>query len=215
MTTWLTEVWPWLLLGGFAAAFGVYLAVVLRDADDLDQPERGLADAMERRKAARSPRATPAKKARPKSKQARVKQKQPRVRTKQPREAPAPATAPPPPVLRPPAGSVASSTSAGGGMDPSRLLRTLDEGPDVRRQAAAKALSIPFAGSGDSEIGLALVELFRRTDVGDSVRAEAYVALRVVIGEDLEWEQELAVRQRFPEGVDLDWVDQVDADLAL
>lgn len=187
MGAWLTEVWPWLLLGGLFAAFGVYLAVILKGEGDFDLPAPGLARAMDDRDQGRS--SSPTVSARPASRAPKA-----------------------PPRLRPAAGAVA----AGGGVgatNPFRLLRTLDVGPDMRRQAAAKALSVPYAGSADPQVGAGLVELFRRTDVSDACRAEAYVALRVVMGEDLDRDEEVGVRLRFPEGVDLDWVDSVDADL--
>jgi hypothetical protein len=96
---------------------------------------------------------------------------------------------------------------------PDGLLRVLEDGPEFRRQAAAKALSVPFAGSRDPKVARGLSEVVRRSDVGEAVRAEAYCALRVVMGEDLPWEEEVAVRNDFAVGADLDWLESVEADL--
>lgn len=117
----------------------------------------------------------------------------------------------PPPRLRPPAGSVASGTSSSADSGPDELIRVLEDGPDYRRQAAAKALSVPFAGTEDRRVVTALCGLVRFEDASVAARAEAWCALRVVMGADLSWEEEVQVRQRFPEGVDLDWMDEAEA----
>ena len=88
----------------------------------------------------------------------------------------------------------------------SGLLRVLEAGPDFQRQAAARALSIPFAGTSDPAVLLALLDVMDREDCGSGARAEAYCALRVVADQELPWEDEVKVRQGFPEGVDLEWL---------
>lgn len=121
------------------------------------------------------------------------------------------------PRIRPPEGAVAAGTTAlgsrSGGSDPETeaagLVRVLESGPDVQRQAAAKALSLPFAGTCNPRVAEALARVVHAEDTTTSVRAEAWIALRAVMGEELSWEEEVRARHAFPEGLDEAWLDAI------
>ena len=118
-----------------------------------------------------------------------------------------------PPVIRPPEGAVAAGTRAEpealADVEESGMLRLLEDGPDFQREAAARALTVPFASTGEPQILLALGRVVLRDDCGISARAVAYCAMRTVAGSGLSWDDEVALRQDFPEGADLDWVGEV------
>ena len=122
----------------------------------------------------------------------------------------APRPKPPPPLIKPATGSVGAASPRGDQVEEAAnndtLLRVLEDGPEAQRQPAARALSIPYADTRDPRVIAALTALLQRDDVGDPSRAEAYLSLRLVVGEEISWEQEVEVRQSFPEGVDWDWV---------
>ncbi|MEE2829407.1 MAG: hypothetical protein VX498_09475 [Myxococcota bacterium] len=119
------------------------------------------------------------------------------------------------PRLRAPAGSVPHGSSSlarptRDGSDPETeaagLLRVLESGPDIQRQAAAKALSLPFSGTGNRRVGAALAELVEDEEAGITTRAEAWIALKTVMDQELSWDEEVRIRHAFPEGVDWDWL---------
>jgi len=180
----LVDLAPWIIGFAVVGAMLLYFRTVLADADDLERPRPGLADEVERSRTRAASR-TAARQTHARAPKA-------------------------PPAFRPPPGAVSAPTA---GEDPSGLLRVLEDGPAFQRQAAAKALSVPFAGSCDPKVARALSELVRRSDVTASARAEAYCSLRVVMGKDLAWEEEVAVRRDFAAGADLDWLEGVEADL--
>ncbi len=177
---------PWILSIGVVSAIVLYFAAVLRDEDDLKPPAPGLGEEVDKAKERARARASR------------------RVTTARAPKAP--------PKFRPPAGAVGSPDRPGAGDDDAGLLRVLEDGPAFQRQAAAKALSVRHAGSRKPSIARALSEIVRRADVGDAARAEAYIALRVVWGVDLEWADEVAVRKDLGEA-DLDWLEKVEAGL--
>ena len=122
------------------------------------------------------------------------------------------------PAVRPPEGTVAASSATGSevprvGSDPeveaAGLLRVLESGPDVQRQAAAKALSLPFASTCNPRVAAALAALVGDEARTNSLRAESWAALRAVMGEELSWDDEVRIRHSFPEGVDWDWLESV------
>jgi len=119
------------------------------------------------------------------------------------------------PEIRPAEGAVAAGTrsttsASGSGSDEATeaagLLRILESSSDIQRQAAAKALSLPFAGTCHPEVALALAKVVKQEAAPASLRAEAWVALRVVMGEELDWGEEVAARHAFPEGLDDAWL---------
>ena len=184
----LLQLWPQALLIGVVLAFCAYLAVVLRGQDDLERPGRELAEEMKRQREREAKR-----------KSRRSKSRSPRrVTTARARKAP--------PKFRPPPGAVASGSTSGDD-EASGLFRVLRDGPDFHRPAAAKALSVPFAGTRNAKVVAALADTLTDPEVGVAGRAESYCALRIVMGEDLPWDEEVSVRHAFPKGVDLDWVE--------
>jgi hypothetical protein len=91
------------------------------------------------------------------------------------------------------------------------LLRTLAEGPDFRRGAAAAALALHCGGVRDLEVIAALLAALRNEEFGVLVRAESLLALYALLGESLPVEVEVVVRQDFPDGVDWDFVRSCEA----
>ena len=172
--------------------FGVYLAVVLRDDPDLERPPEAVRDELARRRTGAVPRRLSG--APPKAEPVR----------------PAPAGGRP--RIRPAAGTVSSVSAAAGGAGRDELLVALEDGPDYRRRSAARALSIPFAGTRDARVVAALAGAVRDEEFGYTVRAEAYCSLRAVMGQHLEWKDEVEVRRGFPDGADFDWVDAAERD---
>jgi hypothetical protein len=190
--------------------FGIYLAFVLREsADEFARPklperpqQRGL------RQASKKLGVTPANPG-----MGAWRSPDPTA------PAPAPTSGDALPTLRPPEGVVAASTQAEGRLDgdtgggdsteAAGLLRILASASDIQRQAAAKALSLPFAGSCNPEVAVALANLVGEGSATTSVRAEAWIALRAVMGEELSWEEEVAARHAFPEGLDEVWLAQI------
>jgi hypothetical protein len=85
----------------------------------------------------------------------------------------------------------------------------LESAPDIQRQAAARALALPFAGTCNSEVAVALAKLVRQESATSPTRAEAWIALRAVLGEELSWDDEVQARHSFPDGLDNEWLDQV------
>ena len=106
-----------------------------------------------------------------------------------------------------------SAASPGRDADEERagLLRTLAEGPDFRRGAAAAALALHCAGLRDIEVIAALLAAVRNEEFGTLVRAESLLALYALLGQSLPVEVEVVVRQDFPEGVDWDFVRSCEA----
>ena len=122
------------------------------------------------------------------------------------------------PTIRPPEGTLASSRQEHGELTTGRsddateaagLLRILASPPDVQRQAAARALALPFAGTRNPEVAQALAILVSDETAGSSARAEAWIALRAVLGEELSWDDEVRARHQFPDGLDEEWLAQV------
>lgn len=189
----MTDLWPFAVLVGVLVLFGAYLAVVLRQEGDLERPPEPVRDALARRRtdAVRRWRAGAD-------------------------EAPAPEPAAPPtddrPRIRPAEGTVATSSFSSGISGRDELLGVLATGPDYRRRSAARALSVPFAGTRDPTVVAALADAVRNEEVGFTVRAEAYCALRAVMGQHLEPKDEVEVRRGFPAGADLDWVEAAERD---
>ena len=179
---------PMLVLAALGLGFVLYLALVLRGAaDEFSAPRRT------------SPRTEPPGR----------KSRQPRVT-----EAVLPDRAEI--QIRPPVGAVAAGTeSRGRGLGSADsgetlgLLRVLEGHSDIQRQAACQALALPFAGTCEPEVADALARLVGSEDATTSVRAEAWIALRAVMGEELSWEDEVSVRHSFPVGLDEDWLAQL------
>ena len=117
-----------------------------------------------------------------------------------------PATLPPP--LGPPSGATiaASDLSPVDNAGTRGLLRSLREGPDFQRPAAARALSLAFAGTADAEVARALLDVLGDAEASAGGRMEAYLALHHVFGDELEWETEVEIRREFPDGTDPDQV---------
>lgn len=122
------------------------------------------------------------------------------------------------PEIRPPEGTFAAGTrshsdATSGASDPeveaAGLLRILSSASDLQRQAAAKALSLPFSGTCNPEVAEALALLVADEQATSSLRAEAWIALRAVMGEELGWEEEVAARHKFPEGLDAAWLAEI------
>lgn len=111
------------------------------------------------------------------------------------------------PSLRPPAG-VVTARSPGREPDEERagLLRALAEGPDFRRAPAATALALHCSGTSDPEVLSALLEAVLEEGYETLVRVEAVLALYRVLGQSLPTAMEGELRQRFPEGVDWEFV---------
>ncbi len=177
---------PFIALTLGAGIFIAYLGVVLRGADDLRPIDSSASSDRLRQEV-----------------DARLRQGRQEL-------ASAPAR---PPVLRPPEGAVAAGVRAQpealADVEESGMLRLLEDGPDFQREAAARALTVPFASTGHPEILGALGRVVLRDDCGVSARATAYCAMRTVAGSGLSWDDEVATRQDFPEGADLDWVVEV------
>jgi hypothetical protein len=111
------------------------------------------------------------------------------------------------PALRPPEG-VVTARSPGREPDEERagLLRALAEGPDFRRAPAATALALHCAATSDLEVLSALVEAVVEEEYENLVRVEALLALYRVLGQSMPTALEGELRQRFPQGVDWDFV---------
>lgn len=119
------------------------------------------------------------------------------------------------PTIRPAGGGVAAGGFAGSGPEIERdgLLRVLKKGPDFQTSAAAKGLAVAWAGTRDRSTLDAFIDVLRNESVADEVRAEVWIALRKVLGDSPTWEEEADLRLTFPEGVDWDRVDALDAEL--
>lgn len=116
------------------------------------------------------------------------------------------------PTLRPAPGTVSSAPPGRDeGEERAGLLRTLAEGPDFRRGAAAAALALSCAGVRDLEVITALLAALRNEEYGGLVRAESLLALYALLGQSLPVEVEVVVRQDFPEGVDWEFVRSCEA----
>ncbi len=127
-------------------------------------------------------------------------------RLRRPSPPPAASLEPLAPVLGPPPGA---PVAAGGGPDGGHnegLLRALREGPDFQRPAAARALSLAYAGTADPDVARALLDTLGDADCSTAGRSEAYLALHQVFGDELEWDTEVQIRREFPEGTDPDQV---------
>ena len=85
-------------------------------------------------------------------------------------------------------------------------MRALAEGPDFRRAPAATALALHCAATSDLEVLSALVEAVVEEDYENLVRVEALLALYRVLGQSVPTAIEAELRQRFPQGVDWDFV---------
>jgi hypothetical protein len=111
------------------------------------------------------------------------------------------------PQLRPAVGVVAAS-SPERGVDEERagFLRTLHEGPDFRRAAAATALGLHCADSEDLVVLSALLDAVHDEGYEALVRVEAVLALYQVVGQALPVAMQGELRQHFPQGVDWDFV---------
>ena len=111
------------------------------------------------------------------------------------------------PRLRPPEGAVTAG-APGRHSDEERagFLRTLAEGPDFRRAPAAVALSLHCADSDDIEVTAALLAALRNDDYEVLVRVEALLAIYRVSGQLVPTLAESDLRQRFPRGVDWEFV---------
>ena len=118
----------------------------------------------------------------------------------------------PPPTIRPPTGGVATGGSASD-VERDGLLRVLAKGPDFQTAAAAKGLAVSWADTKDPLVLDALIGVLRRDSTSREARAEAWIAFLKILGDPLSWDDEAAARRAFPEGVDWDRVDSVDADL--
>ena len=176
------------ILGG-VALFVVYLAVVLAGSREEFRPPR-------LRPEAGRPRPEPGKTRRP------VAERKPFASS----------------ALRAPVGSIPHGVSSlarapRDGSDPETeaagLLRVLRSGPGIQRQAAAKALSLPFSGTCNLRVGAALAELVEDEEAAPTTRAEAWIALKTVMDEEVSWDEEVRIRQAFPEGVDWDWLAEI------
>ena len=128
----------------------------------------------------------------------------PRRRRSPPTPTPAASPVPSPPVIRPPPGAPVASADGGepSGADTLGLLNALREGPDFQRPAAARALSLSFAGTADREVARALLDLLGTAEASVAGRTEAYIALHQVFGDELDLEVEVQLRREFPEGTD-------------
>lgn len=143
--------------------------------------------------------------------------RRPRLRTAQSSPL-TPTLGDPLPTIRPPDGTLAASQQEHGALESTGsddateaagLLRVLESAPDIQRQAAARALALPFAGTCNAEVAFALAKLVRKESAASPTRAEAWIALRAVLGEELSWDDEVQARHNFPEGLDEEWLDQV------
>lgn len=187
--------WPYAALVGALLLFGGYLAMVLRGDGALEQPPEQVRERMarERTQALRRRLSGEAKPAGSKKVQR-----------------------PPPaggrPRIRPAVGTVGSASAAPGVSARDGLLDALADGPDYRRRSAARGLSVPFAGTRDPRVVAALADAVRNEEFGFTVRAEAYCAMRAVMGQHLEWKDEVEVRRGFPDGADFEWVEAAEQD---
>ncbi len=122
--------------------------------------------------------------------------------------APVPSPSLVPPTLGPPPGATiaASDLSPVDNAGTRGLLRSLRKGPDFQRPAAARALSLAFAGTADPEVARALLDVLGDAEASSGGRMEAYLALHHVFGDELEWDTEVQIRREFPEGTDPDQV---------
>ena len=194
------ELWPYAAMTGVLLLFGLYLAVVLRGADDLDELPDAVRQRLARRRVAavRSLRDQAVRRAAPPPPAAASPAALPVDRSR--------------PTIRPARGTVATAPALRGAGGRDELIGTLAEGPDYRRRSAARALSVPFAGTRDPAVVEALADAVRNDEFGFTVRSEAYCALRAVMGQHLEWEDEVEVRRGFPVGADFDWVEAAQRD---
>jgi hypothetical protein len=113
-----------------------------------------------------------------------------------------------PPTLGPPPGApiAASDLSPVDNAGTRGLLRSLRQGPDFQRPAAARALSLAFAGTADPDVARALLDVLGDAEASTGGRMEAYLALHHVFGDELEWDTEVQIRREFPAGTDPDQV---------
>lgn len=126
-----------------------------------------------------------------------------------------PGAPPPYPLIRPPeGGGVAAATASVTSAETQGLLRSLEEGPDFQRPAAARALALAYADRAEPVVCRALLDAVDADANGVAGRAEAYLALFAVFGTDLPWETEVTVRRSFPEGLDPDQILAWEARLA-
>ena len=72
----------------------------------------------------------------------------------------------------------------------------------MQRAAAAKALSLSFAGKPTKPVVHGLLGVMTDPDAGDDSRVEAWVAVCRVMGDPLPYEVEAIVRREGPEGID-------------
>jgi hypothetical protein len=191
------ELWPYAALTGALLVFGIYLLVVLRGADDLGRTSREVRERLARQRAGAL----------------RGLRDRAVARGAPSEPAPAPVTQNRrAPTIRAAQGTVATASALRGVSGRDELIRTLAEGPDYRRRSAARALSVPFAGTRDPVVVAALADTIRNDEFGFTVRAEAYCALRAVMGQHLEWKEEVEVRRGFPDGADFGWVEDAERD---
>ncbi|GEM_PF-3197807 len=120
------------------------------------------------------------------------------------------------PTVRP-VGAVAAGAARGGGSAPEverdGLLRVLSLGPDFQTSAAAKGLAVAWAGTRDAATMDGLIDVLRREDVSRAARAEVWIALVTVDDAAPPWDDQVEVRRTFPDGVDWDRVDALDAEI--
>ncbi len=109
------------------------------------------------------------------------------------------------PLIRPPlGGTVAGAARTTGGAPPQAdtLLRVLGEGTPMQRAAAAKALSLSFAGKPTKPVVYGLLGVMTDPDADDESRVEAWVAVCRVMGAPLSYEEEATLRRDGAEGID-------------
>jgi len=86
-------------------------------------------------------------------------------------------------------------------------------GPDFQTSAAAKGLAAAWAGTRDAAVLDGLIGVLRRDDVGREARAEVWIALLTVDDEAPDWDAQVVIRRDFPDGIDADRIDALDAEL--
>jgi hypothetical protein len=115
-------------------------------------------------------------------------------------------------TIRAASGTVVSSGPAAASEERARgqaLLAMLEEGSDVHRGAAARALAVPFTGSSDPAVGRALLAVVDDPAVARSVRAEAAITLGLVFG--LEAPDPEGLRRDFEGALSEGWLSEVRA----
>ncbi|MCO4771950.1 MAG: hypothetical protein KDA24_18105, partial [Deltaproteobacteria bacterium] len=94
------------------------------------------------------------------------------------------------------------------------LLRVLEEGTGMQRAAAAKALSLSFAGNPSRPVVHGLLSLLSDPDADEDSRVEAWVAACRVMGDPLPWELESTLRRDGPDAIDpaqvMAWQDRLE-----